>query len=130
MANQKTRKNRKARGLPPNVPVKRVRWHTDTQNYVRQPSEDPDFLEVRSLLAILGKLRKPPKPMVHSMGAFNNAVLTSVVPSDVVSRMRTIFIRVPGCCEGCIAARKWYMDEGVHVERINYKSCSFCESSD
>ena len=70
------------------------------------------------------------KPMVHSMGAFNNAVLTSVVPSDVVSRMRTIFIRVPGSCEGCIAARKWYMDEGVHVERINYKSCRFCESSD
>ena len=135
MANQKTRRNRKLRGLPPNVPVERVkhvRWHTDTQNHVRIPSEDPDVFGVWSLLAVLGTTRKIPKPITHSMGAFNNAVLTQDVSADTICRVLNVFNKIPGECERCISARAFYVNEGAHVrpEWVRSSACKFCALSD
>ncbi len=115
MSNQKTRRNRKKRGLAPNAPTKRVKWHTSTESHYRLPSKEPDSMRCKHIT-------RPEKPIVHSMGVFNNYVLTHNVFESTVRKIRMSFEHITGSCVGCIALRLQYVEKGPFVA-VRCMSC-------
>ena len=141
MPNQRTRKRRAAKGLPTYEPAeeisafwktvivdkarrfrRRVRWHADTIEHARLPSDDPvEQGHARMMQALGNFFRRPPKSindlwdLAHTSMGHANLFLLACRDEDRTLRVRSAYLKKPGECDLCASWRRQFLDDTGHV---------------